>query len=137
MRYPILILSIFIGAFVCFLIYYNEKSKKHTANVYYRKGLWNNLNAQTIPPIGIFIDEKHMDNEMLLAHEQIHWKQYQEEGLLNFIAGYLLESVKNGYDGNKYEIEARNNETEYCKENYTECVRSGQSITVHNPCFRK
>ena len=41
-----------------------------------------------------------------------------------------------GYDKMPMEKEARKNETEYCKENYTGCVRTGQAQTVFNPNFR-
>ena len=41
-----------------------------------------------------------------------------------------------GYDKMPMEMEARANESDYCKENYTECVRNGKSNTVNNPNFR-
>ena len=89
-----------------------------------------------VPAVGIFITEKEKDNQELLNHELIHWKQYQEEGLL-MLPKYLSEILKNGYDGNTYEVEARENESEYCKYNYTECVRTGKSVTAYNPNFRR
>ena len=41
-----------------------------------------------------------------------------------------------GYDANPYEIEARYRESDFCKSNYTFCVRNGLAKTVHNPNFR-
>lgn len=41
-----------------------------------------------------------------------------------------------GYDKMPMEIEARKNESDYCKNNYTECVRNGTAKTVYNPNFR-
>ena len=50
---------------------------------------------------------------------------------------YIIQNLSKGYDKNPYEIEARSVEDEYCKLNYTECVRSGKSNTAYNPNFRK
>ena len=42
-----------------------------------------------------------------VAHEQVHLRQYQENGLLPFLWKYLVESARVGYYHNKYEAEAR------------------------------
>lgn len=42
-----------------------------------------------------------------VAHEQVHLRQYRENGLLPFLWKYLLESARVGYYRNKYEVEAR------------------------------
>lgn len=47
-----------------------------------------------------------------LAHEMCHIKQFAEHGTIRFLFLYLVESIKNGYRNNKYEIEARNAELE-------------------------
>ena len=114
--------------------YYMRKRNK--VNIYYVDRLPRNYNGMIVPAVGIFITEKEKDNQELLNHELIHWKQYQEEGLL-MLPKYLSEILKNGYDGNTYEVEARENESEYCKYNYTECVRTGKSVTAYNPNFRR
>ena len=42
-----------------------------------------------------------------VAHEQVHLRQYREQGLLPFLYRYLVESARVGYYNNKYEVEAR------------------------------
>jgi hypothetical protein len=43
-------------------------------------------------------------------HEMMHVKQFQQYGFLRFVFLYLIESLKKGYEKNKFEIEARNAE---------------------------
>lgn len=104
--------------------------------VYYKKKLLGNYNARTLPPFGIYIQEAHKGNAALLEHEKIHWQQYRRMGLIGFYLTYLYENAVYGYDCNSLEIEARANESEYCRQNYTECVRNGIAKTIHNPQFR-
>lgn len=42
-----------------------------------------------------------------VAHEQVHLRQYREQGLLHFLYRYLAESARVGYYNNRYEVEAR------------------------------
>lgn len=124
-----------VGAFVL----YNEHQKKNNVpRIFYRRRLLNNHTGLTVPPIGIFIKESEKNNIRLLHHEMVHWQQYQREGLINFALNYRKEQKANGYDRNKYEIEARKKSGEKCDciTNYTECVRSGKALTVHNPALR-
>jgi hypothetical protein len=109
--------------------------KKEKVNVYYVNRLPRNYNGLIIPLVGVFIKESERENKALLDHELIHWNQYQREGLI-MLPKYILNNLKNGYDKNSYEVEARFNESEYCKYNYTECIRSGASNTAYNPNFR-
>lgn len=51
-----------------------------------------------------------LQDECWVKHELCHINQFQQYGTLNFMVKYLLESIKNGYYNNKYEIEARNAE---------------------------
>lgn len=95
-----------------------------------------NYSARTIPPFGIYIKESEKDNQALIDHELIHWKQYQDGGLLNYYLTYASQMKQYGYDKMPMEQEARTNESDYCKENYTECVKDGQAKTVYNPNFR-
>lgn len=120
-----------------FIIYCKKQRKNNDPKIYYKKKLFNNYNGFIIPPFGIFIKESEKNNIALLEHEKIHWKQFQREGLLPFTLNYLKEATTKGYDKNKYEIEARFIENDFCKENYTECVRNGLSKTVYNKNFRK
>jgi len=105
--------------------------------VFVKKTLSGNWNARTIPPFGIFLSEKEKDNQLLIEHEKIHWRQYQNMGLLKYYLQYNREIKKYGYDKMPMEKEARRDENEYAQENYTEAVRLGLSDTVFNPNFRK
>jgi hypothetical protein len=118
----------FVG--LCLFSFYMRKKEK--VNIYYVKKLPRNYNGLIIPAVGIFIKESDQD---LLEHELIHWEQYRKEGLL-MIPKYIINNIINGYDKNSYEVEARVNESQYCRYNYTECVRTGESSTAYNPNFR-
>lgn len=124
-----------LSALVLFI--YTRRQRNNPAKVFYVKKLLGNYNAQTIPPFGIFIKEQHKNNSDLLKHELIHWQQFQQEGLLPFVFNYAKAQRKYGYDKNPYELSARINETQYCQQNYTACVRSGQAKTIYNPNFKK
>lgn len=54
--------------------------------------------------------EDFLQNTRWLKHELCHIRQFQHYGFFPFIYKYLLESMRNGYYNNKYEIEARNAE---------------------------
>lgn len=126
-----------IGVVTGIAIIYNAiQRKRNTPPVFYKKKLLNNYNARTIPPFGIYIKDSEKENKELLNHELIHWKQYQDKGLVKYYADYSKQINEFGYDKMPMEKEARVNESEYCKDNYTECVRNGLSNTVHNPNFR-
>lgn len=51
-------------------------------------------------------------NKKWLLHELKHVEQY-ERGVLKFIRDYLWEYKKNGYQRNKYELEARAAENDH------------------------
>lgn len=123
-----------LGALAVYTIYKRYSNK---IPVYYVDCIAANFNARTIPPFGIFIKKSQKNNTALLDHELIHWKQFKKLGLIGFYTTYITEHIKNGYDLNRLEIEARNNESNYCRNNFTACVRSGESKTVFNPNFRK
>ncbi|WP_051364337.1 hypothetical protein [Flavobacterium limnosediminis] len=115
---------------------YNESQKKKRPPVYYRKNLTGGYNAKTIPPFGIYILESQKENKALLEHELIHWKQYQEKGLFKFYFDYYNQYNSYGYDNMPMEIEARANEDDFCRTNYTHCVRNGLAKTIFEPNFR-
>lgn len=48
-----------------------------------------------------------LDNKEWVCHELKHVEQYHQNGFLGFIARYALDSIKNGYHNNRFEIEAR------------------------------
>lgn len=55
--------------------------------------------------------EEFLNNQRWVCHELKHVEQYQQFGFWEFIARYLFESLKSGYHQNKFEIEARLNES--------------------------
>ena len=115
---------------------YNDAAIKADPPVYYVQDVPGGFNALTLPPVGIFIHTRHRGNVELLQHEIAHWRQYQRDGLLPFWGNYISGHLLYGYDGNPYEVDVRTNECDYCRANYTECVRNGSANTVHDPGFR-
>ncbi len=129
--------KIILAGFAVLLVHlYNKQQQAKPPSVYYTKTILGGFNGIAIPPIGIFIRQDQAGNQQLLNHELVHWQQYLRDGLLGFYGGYLQQHLCGGYDLNPYEVEARYEECEYCKLNYTECVRNGWAGTVHNPDFR-
>lgn len=53
-----------------------------------------------------------LKNNCWLKHELCHIKQFRQYGFLPFVFKYIMESIKNGYYCNKYEVEARKAEME-------------------------
>lgn len=51
--------------------------------------------------------EELIENNRWLKHELAHVEQFRKYGFLKFIAMYLVETIRNGYRQNKYEIQAR------------------------------
>ena len=51
--------------------------------------------------------EAFLANGSWLRHELKHVEQYHRYGFFGFILRYTIESIKNGYYNNKYEMEAR------------------------------
>jgi hypothetical protein len=51
--------------------------------------------------------EEFLSNKKWLRHEMVHIKQFQQHGYFLFLLKYLAESIKNGYNNNKFEKEAR------------------------------
>ena len=86
--------------------------------IYYVDKLPGKFRGMCIPPIGIFILDKHRGNKKILEHDLIHWKQFNKHGFLGFYAKYFLEYIFIGYDKMPMEMEARQNETNYVKNNY-------------------
>lgn len=48
-----------------------------------------------------------LNNEQWVLHELKHVEQFRKHGFLRFILMYLIESARNGYYNNKFEVEAR------------------------------
>lgn len=81
------------------------------APVTYVHSLPGSIMAMTIPPFGIYIEDAYRDEGdakgSILAHERIHWLQYQERGLLGFYGCYIKGWLQNGRLYNELEIDAR------------------------------
>ena len=52
-----------------------------------------------IPPFGVFIRKEYQQSKELELHELVHWKQYQREGLFQFLINYARETKHFGYVG--------------------------------------
>jgi len=51
--------------------------------------------------------ETFLQDPSWVSHELCHVRQFQEHGYVRFLWRYLLESYRNGYYNNKFEVEAR------------------------------
>lgn len=51
-------------------------------------------------------------NKRWLRHELEHVYQYKQHGFFKFLILYIIDSVKNGYHKNRFEIAAREKENE-------------------------
>ena len=52
-------------------------------------------------------EKEFLMNARWLKHELKHIDQFRQHGYFPFIWKYLVESIRNGYYNNKYEVEAR------------------------------
>jgi hypothetical protein len=109
-----------------------------TPKITYKEKLPFNYNAQTLPPFDIKVQSEDRDNQLLIQHELVHWQQYRKTGAIIYYLKYTLQKAIFGYDKMPMEVEARKQigESEYCQNNYTECVRNGKSITIKEQNFR-
>jgi hypothetical protein len=57
--------------------------------------------------------QQFLSNKKWLNHEIVHVHQYKQLGTMRFIVHYLAESFKNGYFNNRFEVEARQKETDF------------------------
>ncbi len=53
-----------------------------------------------------------MNNKPWVRHEVAHVYQYKKYRFIIFLLLYVIESIKNGYHANRFEVEARNKETD-------------------------
>lgn len=127
----------YAGAALLLAHFVLRQLRREQPKIRYVEKLPCSYNAVTIPPFGIYIEDQHKGNNALLEHELIHWKQYQSMGLLPYYGKYVKDLFFHGYDLHPMEVQARANENEFCRVNYTECVRTGQAKTLKDPDFRK
>lgn len=113
-------------------------AKINNPDIIFKKNLFRNYNSRTLPPFGIYVQKEDQNNQTLLKHEFVHWKQYRERGAILFYFQYLFEKQLYGYDKMPMEFEAREavGESEYCTYNMTECVRTGKAKTITDKDFR-
>jgi hypothetical protein len=97
----------FLSALIC-LIYKIETDKRGFIKVFVKR-LWITeifLGRRTYGLVlGNVIILSQYANEQILIHEMIHVKQFEKMPFI-FPILYLYENYKNGYEKNKYEIEA-------------------------------
>lgn len=67
--------------------------------------------------------DRFLENKRWIKHELCHIRQFQQHGYLFFIFKYLSESMRSGYYNNKYEVEARNAETESVPEDLVAALK--------------
>lgn len=65
--------------------------------------------GKTIHLSGVSI-EHFMNDKSWLAHELVHIRQFKRYGFFTFLWLYFIESLRNGYYMNRFEIEAREGE---------------------------
>jgi hypothetical protein len=67
---------------------------------------WGWIGGMTLYPWILFKRPKNEISDRLFRHELEHWYTVQKMGWIKFYASYLWESVKHGYEKNKYELAA-------------------------------
>ncbi len=87
--------------------------------IYYVSWVMPPYRAMTIPPFGIFIKKRYKGDQKILNHDMVHWKKYRRMGLFMFYFRYFKQFLIYGYDKMPMEIEARYEEDEYTKKNYS------------------
>lgn len=60
-----------------------------------------------LAPWGIFVLPEHLNNQRLIDHEQVHWKQWRRMGTVRYYLTYLWQALRYGYRNAPMEREAR------------------------------
>lgn len=55
-----------------------------------------------------------INDERWVRHELKHVEQFLKYGYFRFIFLYVMESIRNGYENNRFEVEAREAELAHC-----------------------
>lgn len=66
----------------------------------------------TLPPFGIYILNERIDDLRLRRHEEEHWRQSRQYGVIGFYVRYLWYTLRHGYRNNPLEVQARKAENE-------------------------
>jgi hypothetical protein len=56
--------------------------------------------------------QEFLQDKKWINHELKHIEQYKQHGIAGFIGKYLIEWVKKGYYNNRFEVEARESESD-------------------------
>ena len=59
-----------------------------------------------LPPRAVYILPSRMGDQGLIAHEAVHWRQWERYGTLKYYFGYLYLLIRYGYRKHPWEIEA-------------------------------
>lgn len=90
---------------------YSHNAIKKAPPIFYVPWLPGSLMAFTAPPLGIYIESAYKGEGdtpgTILAHERVHWLQYQERGLWGYYRDYTIGLVKHGRLYNEMEEDAR------------------------------
>lgn len=130
--------TILLFYYLIYESFFKIQDKKYP-KIHYWKNTFG-FNGFVFPLYGIVINESlqcHPKLDNLIDHEYVHWLQFKRYGILPMLILYIYQMIKYGYDKSPLEIEARFNEGEFTKQNYTYCVRNGYANTPHNPEFRR
>jgi hypothetical protein len=60
-----------------------------------------------LPPFGVYLLPSRMQDHQLIAHEAVHWRQWEQRGTIGYYFGYLYLLLRHGYRNHPWEIEAR------------------------------
>ena len=93
-----------IVALVIWLIYLNRKAMKNEPRII-SMPLPGDRKAVTMPPFGIYVEPESKDNPEVLKHEECHWKQYHDKGLIEFYKDYFRLKSLYDYGENPMEVE--------------------------------
>jgi hypothetical protein len=94
------------------LVVFSLNMVKHEFVFYLPFNIPGDQTAATIPPFGIFIEEKFETENpknpcAVINHERIHWNQYKRMGLTSFYYNYLKCYFVSGRFNHWMEEEAR------------------------------
>lgn len=93
---------------------------KKQPKIYYVRWVLPPFRAMTIPPFGIIVRKDLKVDNQILAHDLIHWKQYERMGFFMYYFRYFMQMILIGYDTMPMEMEARRFDDEETKWNYRE-----------------
>lgn len=101
---PVILVLIVIG----YIVWLNYRNKTTRDPRWYVMNLPGDRKAVTMPPFGIYIEPDAKNVDEIKKHEQCHWKQYQDKGLIKFYADYFKLKRLHEYSENPMEVECFN-----------------------------